>query len=131
MINRNKFKIVIYICVGIVLLIGVFAIFNSIKDKHIKEAVEARVVKEMELKQLKKEYEARVIVLDSLKAELAKSLAIIEYQKKYPQVIIKKYEVKRDSINSLSPNDAYKLFTSNLAKYKYNRERYDMARFKR
>lgn len=127
MINRNKFKIVIYICVGIVLLIGAFAIFNSIKEKHIKEAIEARVEKEIELKQAKKEYVARELVLDSLENELKKSLAVIEYQKKYPQIIIKKYEIKADSIAALPSNKAYELFTNNLRKYRDNRERYRIS----
>lgn len=130
MINRNKFKIVIYICIGITLLIGAFAIFNAVKDKHIREAIEARVEKEMELKQYKKEQQAIEIVLDSLKSELEKSLAVIEYQKKYPQIIVKKYEIKSDSIAKLPSNEAYNLFSNNLRKYRDYRERYSISRFK-
>lgn len=130
MINRNKFKVVAWVCVGIVLLIGAFAIFNAVKDKHIREEIEARVEKEMELKQAKKEYEARAIVLDSLKSELAKSLAVIEYQKKYPQVIIKKYEQAKNRVDSLTFTESYKLLTNNISEYSINKKRYDISRFK-
>ncbi len=130
MINRNKFKIAALICVGIVLLIGVFAIFNSIKDKHIKEEIETRVEKEMELKQAKKEFAVRELYIDSLKGELATTKAVIEYQKKYPQVIIKKYEQAKNRVDSLTFTESYKLLTNNIGEYKINSKRYDISRFK-
>lgn len=127
MINRNKFKIIAWICVGIVLLIGAFAIFNSYKEGKLKDEVRKRVEAEMALEQYKKEFNARKIEIDSLDVELKKGLAIIEYQKKYPQIIIKKYEIKADSIAALPSNKAYELFTNNLRKYRDNRERYSIS----
>jgi len=129
MINRTQIKIAVIVFLIIMAIIAGFMIFNDIKDKRVKEAIEARITKEIELKQAKKEYKEREIVLDSLKSELIKSLAVIEYQKKYPQIIIKKYETKSDSILKMNNSQSTALFEYNIIKYKKNRGRYNLSRF--
>lgn len=124
---EKKYKIVIVGVLLIVVIIGGIGLFKAWQEKRLIEATKARTEAEMKLIQLKKEYYQRGVVIDSMKTELNKTLAVIEYQKKYPQVIIKNYVAKKDSINNLSPSESFKLFTANLEYYKANRKRYDMA----
>lgn len=130
MINLKQIKIALIVLGIIILIFAGFAVFNSYKEGQIKEEVRKRVEAEMKLEQYKNEFAERKIEIDSLDAELKKSLAVIEYQKKYPQIIIKKYETKADSISKLLPNEQYNLFTNNLRKYASDRKRYSVSRFK-
>ena len=126
----RKYKIVVGVVLGIILLFGGYKILQSVMDNITKDEITKRVEAEMELKQLKKEYAVRDIEIDSLKTGLVKLNAVIEYQKKYPQIIVKKYEIKSDSIAKLPPSEQYKLFSSNINNYLANRNRYSLQRFK-
>lgn len=129
--NKNNYiKVLLFVILIVAILFITVFMFNSYKEKELNKLFKEKIEAEIQLKQYKKEYANRKLYIDSLIVGLQKKIAIIEYQKKFPKKIIKKYENKADSIINLSSSEQYKLFTNNLEKYQNNRERYSLSRFK-
>lgn len=122
----------ILIGLGIIaLVIATGIIVGAIKDRQIIEQSTKRAIAEDYVKRNAMVHAANKKEIDSLKNDRAALVAVIEFQKNNPQIIIQKYETIHNSIDQLSPNDNYRLFTGNIAKYNSNRKRYSLQRFKR
>lgn len=131
MAQLNKSFRNILIGIGfLAVIICVVICIRAWKENQLGEEVTKRVIAQEALKVLAKQHVENKRVIDSMKIDRAQLVSVIEYQKKNPQIIIQKYETIHRSIDNLSPNDNYKLFTANIAKYKSNRKRYSLQRFK-
>jgi hypothetical protein len=105
--------------------------FSAWKDRQITKEITKRVAAEEKIKSLARDHTENKKAIDSMLTDRAKLIAVIEYQKNNPNIIIQKYETIHHNIDQLAPADNYKLFTANLIKYKRNKERYSLQRFKR
>ena len=119
-----------YILLVLVALIATGITVNWWKEQQLIKEVTKRTVLEESIKQKYVQHEQNKKMIDSLLSDRNKLSAIIEYQKQNPQIIIKKYETIHYNIDQLDPNSNFLLFTGNLQKYKSNRERYSLLRFK-
>lgn len=113
------------------LMIITGSIVNTIKNRQIATQAAKYAITEEYLKQKALEHVIDKKEIDSLKTDRAGLIAIIDFQKNNPHIIIQKYETIHHGIDQLSPNDNHKLFTGNIAKYNTNRKRYSLHRFKR
>ena len=123
-------KKVVYILLVLVALIATGITVNWWKEQQLIKEVTKRTVLEESIKQKDVQHQQNKKVIDSLLSDRNKLSAIIEYQKQNPQIIIKKYETIHYNIDQLDPNSNFLLFTGNIQKYKSNRERYSLLRFK-
>lgn len=120
------------ILLGVIALVIITGIcVNAWKDQQLVNETTKRVVAEEKIKQLAYDHQSNKKFIDSILTDRAALVAVIEYQKSNPQIIIKKYEAIHHNIDLLSPDDGFKLFTSNIRDYNANRKRYSLSRFNR
>lgn len=121
------------ILISLLILVVIIATGISVnwwKERQLVNEVVKRTTLEEAIRKEAVQHELNKKVIDSLVIDREKLSAIIEYQKQNPQIIIKKYETIHRSIDQLDPNANFLLFTGNIQKYKSNRERYSLLRFK-
>lgn len=122
----------IFIGLGIIALMIITGIsVNTWNDHQLINETTKRVVAEEKVKQLAHDHELNRKFIDSVLTDRAALVAVIEYQKNNPQLIIQKYEAIHHDIDLLSPDDGFKLFTNNIRDYNANRKRYSLSRFAR
>lgn len=128
----NKALRNILITLGVIALMIIAGIcVNTWKDNQLVKETTRRVIAEEKIKQLAQDHLQNKKIIDSMLTDRAALVAVIEYQKNNPQLIIQKYEAIHRNIDLLSPDDGYKLFTANITAYNANRKRYSLQRFKR
>jgi hypothetical protein len=122
----------ILISLGIlVVVITTGILVYAYKERQLVKETTMRIIAENKIKQLATIHIINKKTIDSMMVDRASLVAIIDYQKNNPQIIIEKYETVHHNIDLLSRNDNYRLFTGNIAKYNSNRKRYSLQRFKR
>lgn len=128
----NKALRNILIALGVIALIIITGIsVNAWKDNQLVKETTRRVIAEEKIQQLAQDHLQNKKIIDSMRTDRAALVAVIEYQKNNPQLIIQKYEAVHRNIDLLSPDDGYKLFTASINAYNANRKRYSLQRFKR
>lgn len=115
---------------GIIVLMIITGIsVNAWKENQLIKETTKRAAAEEKVKQLAQDHLQNKKIIDSMLTDRASMIAVIEYQKKNPQIIIQKYEAIHHDIDLLSPDEGYKLFTANINAYNTNRKRYSLQRF--
>jgi len=113
----------------LVVVIGLWAGFNSYKSwRDLKENT-LRVESEMRFKQLVKEKVILGKQNDSIASLVAQKQALIEYLENSPQTIIQQNNDAHISIDKLNAINTALLWTNNVTDYENNRERYSLSRF--
>ena len=128
-VNRN----IIIVAAILAIVVVFFVVLSLIKgsyEKRLKEEITKRVESEMRLKQLVKDY--ALLRAERNTAIESRDLTEKNYnnQKQRIKNIIDDNEKMHRNIDSLSADEAYLLYTNNIKQYKFNRERYNLTRFR-
>lgn len=128
-VNRN----IIIVAAILAIVVVFFVVLSLIKgsyEKRLKEEITKRVESEMRLKQLVKDY--ALLRAERNTAIESRDVTESNYnnQKQRIKNIIDDNEKMHRNIDSLSADEAYLLYTNNIKQYKFNRERYNLTRFR-
>ncbi len=123
------YKILLYVFVIAIIIGACIFGWSRYNDWLIKRDATTRANSELIIKQLEKRISARELEMDSTKKHASVLQIKLDYQETHPAIIIQKYETIHNSIDDLNATNAVALFTSNIAKFNSNRDRYFLKRF--
>lgn len=115
----------------IIIAVGWFLYFafTTYGDYRQEKELIKRTVAEEKIKQLAKEDVERDIRMVAIKRHSDSLQVILEYQQKYPNILIKENYEKHLSIDRLNAANTIVEFTNDLNDYRSQRERYALIRF--
>ena len=115
MTEKQKNKLITYLSAAIILLIIVCVFINNYHNNKNKKQEEEKIRSDERIKSLEKEISVLKPQYDSLKSEGVKKEAIIEYQKKNPQIIHEKYVEIRNGVFSLDVDSKISYLSNRLS----------------